>query len=415
MIEATPVTLLADGETGAPAIATIHPDCTAMLQRLARAGVRSVAELSPQTARRLGMCLYDLERQEGEASLLRQLMRLKSASSTQLAQEMGRTTAEMESLLDRLYLSGSLFRQERQPGVITWSTRISQQRRTLQDRGLMDRLAEPTHATPRPHGPSDRLTTQALYLGSGLRGRLYRPPTTTSAPLPVVLFAHGGGWVIGSVETHDSFCRDLCTRSGCAFLSVEYRLAPEHPWPAAPDDLAQALQWLLAHGESLGLDPARLALMGDSAGANLALVTAMTARDGGLCQPRLLVLACPALDASMGLPSYVEHAEAPYVSAADMRWYYHHYAPDPLHWRASPLYGDLRGLPPCLVITASHDPLRDDGQVFADRLQAAGGEVILQGYEHHFHEFLLFSSAIAAGREACELIAGDLRQRLLAL
>ncbi|MCX5949225.1 MAG: hypothetical protein NTY67_13985 [Cyanobacteria bacterium] len=168
---------MADGETGATAIATIHPDCTAMLQRLARAGVRPVAELSPQTARRLGMCLYDLERQEGEASLLRQLMRLKSASSTQLAEELGRTTAEMESRLDRLYLSGSLFRQERQPGVITWSTRISQQRRTLQDRGLMDRLAEPTHATPRPHGPSDRLPRRLSIWGQACgRGSTGPPP-----------------------------------------------------------------------------------------------------------------------------------------------------------------------------------------------------------------------------------------------
>lgn len=402
------------GASGSSPATTLHPDCTSMLQRLERAGVRPVAELSPQSARRLGMRLYDLERQEGEASLLRQLMRLKSASSTQLAELMGLTTAEMEQRLDRLYLAGALFRQERQVGVVTWSTRITQQRRTLQDRGLMDRLAEPSHATPTPQGPSDRLTTQALYLGGGLRARLYRPPTTGAMPLPVVLFAHGGGWVIGSVETHDSFCRDLCTRSGCAFLSVEYRLAPEHPWPAAPDDLARALQWLLSHGEGLGLDPGRLGLMGDSAGANLALVTAMTARDGGLCQPRLLVLACPALDALMGLPSFVEQAEAPFLSAADLRWFHSHYAADPRHWRASPLQGELKGLPPCLVITASHDPLRDDGELLVDRLQAAGTEVIRQHYDNHFHDFLLFSSAIAAGRQACDLIAGELQQRLLA-
>jgi acetyl esterase len=384
-----------------------------MLQRLERAGVRPVSELSPESARRLGMRLYDLERAEGEASLLRQLMRLKSASSTQLAELMGTTGAEMEQRLDRLYLSGALFRQERQPGLVTWSTRISQKRRTLQDRGLMNRLADPSHAIPVPQGASDRLTTQTLYLGSGLQARLYRPPSTGTARLPVVLFSHGGGWVIGSVETHDGFCRDLCARSGCAFLSVEYRLAPEHPWPAAPDDLARALQWLLAHGEDLGLDPARLGVMGDSAGANLALVTAMTACHGGPCQPRVLVLVCPALDPLMGLPSHVEHAAAPFLSAADMGWYYKHYAPDPQHWRGSPLQGDLSRLPPTLVITAGQDLLRDDGVVLADRLEAAGSGVILQHYENHFHDFPLFSSAIAAGREACDLIAGELRQRLL--
>jgi len=384
-----------------------------MLQRLERAGVRPVAELSPQSARRLGMRLYDLERQEGEASLLRQLMRMTSASSAELAERMATTCAEMEQRLDRLYLSGALFRQERQPGVVTWSTRISQKRRTLQDQGLMDRLVEPGHAIPAPKAASDRLTTQTLYLGSGLQARLYRPPSTGKGLVPVVLFAHGGGWVIGSVETHDSFCRDLCSRSGCAFLSVEYRLAPEHPWPAAPDDLARALQWLLLHGEDLGLDPARLALMGDSAGANLALVTAMTARDGGLVQPWVLVLVCPALDASMALPSYVEHAAGPFLSAADMGWFYKHYAPDPQHWRAAPLQGDLRGLPPSLVITAGHDLVRDDGAVLADRLETAGSGVILKCYDDHFHDFPLFSSAIAGGRDACDLIAGELRRRLL--
>ena len=279
-------------EPGQGTALPLHPDCTALLQRLERAGVRPVSELSPQAARRLGMRLYDLERQQGESSLLRQLIRFKGATIPQLAEAMGRSEAELDHLLDRLYLAGSVLRQERQPGVVTWSTRLSQQRRTLQDRALIDRLADPGQPNPRAQARSDRLTTENLYLGGKLRARLYLPPGCGSGLLPVVLFAHGGGWVIGSIETHDSLCRTLCEQSGCAFVSVDYRLAPEHPWPAAADDVECALHWLVSHGSDLGLDINRLGVMGDSAGGNLALVAAMAARSAGLCKPRALVLAC---------------------------------------------------------------------------------------------------------------------------
>ena len=390
----------------------LHPDCVLILQRLNQAGVRPVSELSPQAARRLGMRLFDLERQEGEASLLRQLMRLKAATVEQLAAAMGRPEAELEQLLDRLYLAGSVLRKERQPGSVTWSTRLSQQRRTLQDRGLLDRLADPAEPLSVGLAQTDRLTSQNLVLGAGLRARLYRPPTTGTAPLPVVLFAHGGGWVIGSIETHDSLCRGLCEQSGCAILSVDYRLAPEHPWPAAADDMELSLHWLATHASDLGLDANRLGLMGDSAGGNLILVTAQAARAAGLCRPRVLVLACPTLDPRLAFPSYREHAEGPFLSAADMRWYVSHYQPDPEHWRAAPLLGDLHDLPATLVITASHDPARDDGEVFADRLDAAGGQVTLQRYGGMFHDFILFSNSLADGQEACARMARMLRDHL---
>ena len=399
-------------EPGQGTALPLHPDCTALLQRLERAGVRPVSELSPQAARRLGMRLYDLERQQGESSLLRQLIRFKGATIPQLAEAMGRSEAELDHLLDRLYLAGSVLRQERQPGVVTWSTRLSQQRRTLQDRALIDRLADPGQPNPRAQARSDRLTTENLYLGGKLRARLYLPPGCGSGLLPVVLFAHGGGWVIGSIETHDSLCRTLCEQSGCAFVSVDYRLAPEHPWPAAADDVECALHWLVSHGSDLGLDINRLGVMGDSAGGNLALVAAMAARSAGLCKPRALVLACATLDPSLGLPSYRELAEAPFLSAADMRWYVSHYQPDLGHWRGSPLVGDLRDLPPTLVITASHDPARDDGEVFSERLDAAGGQVTLQRYGGMFHDFILFSGAITAGQDACGAIARMLREQL---
>ena len=173
-------------EPGQGTALPLHPDCTALLQRLERAGVRPVSELSPQAARRLGMRLYDLERQQGESSLLRQLIRFKGATIPQLAEAMGRSEAELDHLLDRLYLAGSVLRQERQPGVVTWSTRLSQQRRTLQDRALIDRLADPGQPNPRAQARSDRLTTENLYLGGKLRARLYLPPGCGSGlPHPV--------------------------------------------------------------------------------------------------------------------------------------------------------------------------------------------------------------------------------------
>ena len=389
-------------------------ECLVLLDRLAKAGVRPVHQLNPHAARRLGMRLYDLDRQQEDMRLLRRLLRLGQVSAEQLAAAMVLPMAAVLLSLERLHESGVVMRHERQPGSFTWSTRLSMQRRRLQSRMVLDRLAALDHPVLPSQNPRARLTTRNLTLARGLQARLYLPPSPApGSPLPVVLFAHGGGWVIGSIETHDSLCRDLSQRSGCAFLSVEYRLAPEHPWPAAPDDLHQALLWLLRHGGDLGLRVERLALMGDSAGGNLAAVTAMAARDHSLVQPELLVLVCPVLDATMSLPSWEQHALAPFLSAADMRWFYSHYNPDPTHWRGSPLQGELKGLPPALVITASHDPVRDEGQQFAAMLQAEGGTALLRNYPGTFHDFVLFSPAISAANQARDEIAAFLSHGLM--
>lgn len=380
-----------------------------MLERLERAGVRPVHELSPQAARRQGMKLFDLDRRQGEMRLLRQLLRQRGLSAADLASACGFSLEEVEQLLEQMLASGTVLRAERQKGLITWNTRLSLRRRTLKHQDLLRKL-EPEEGAALLLRPRETLLARDLTLTGGLRARLYLPPAGTGEPLPVVLFAHGGGWVTGSVDTHDSLCRTLCQGSGWAFLSVDYRLAPEHPWPAAPDDMATALHWLQEHGANLGVNPKHLALMGDSAGGNLALVTALQARVDGWPPPLLLVLICPVVDPAMACASWRELADAPFLSAADMRWYYGHYAPDADDWRAAPLKGDLGRLPPTLVITAGHDILRDEAVLLAERLEQQGSTVWQRPEAGVFHDFVLFAPAIEAAREQQEGIARLLRE-----
>ncbi|MBD2424285.1 alpha/beta hydrolase [Cyanobium sp. FACHB-13342] len=384
-------------------------DCQQMLVRLERAGVRAVHELSPEAARRQGMKLFDLDRRQGEMRLLRQLLRQRGLSASELASACGFSLEEVEQHLEQMLASGTVLRAERQKGTVTWSTRLSLRRRTLKHPDLLRKL-EPEEGPAAVLRPRETLLSRELTLTGGLRARLYLPPSATGEPLPVVLFAHGGGWVTGSVDTHDSLCRTLCQGSGWAFLSVDYRLAPEHPWPAAPDDMASALHWLHEHGAKLGVNPERLALMGDSAGGNLALVSALQARAAGWPLPLLLVLICPTVDPSMACPSWRELADAPFLSAADMRWYYGHYAPDPDDWRAAPLRGDLRGLPPTLVISAMHDILRDEALLLGQRLEQEGGTVWQRPVPGVFHDFVLFGQAIAAAHQEQEEIGRLLRE-----
>lgn len=386
----------------------LHPDCERMLERLERAGVRPVHSLSPAAARRQGMRLFDLDRCQGEMRLLRTLLRHPGQGSGALAEACGLSLTEVDQHLQQMLAAGTVRFAERQTGVITWSTRLSLRRRTLTHQQLLSRLA-PEDAMAAGPTPRSSLDSRDLTLPGGLRARLYLPASSTGDPVPVVLFAHGGGWVTGSIETHDSLCRDLCQQSGWAFLSVDYRLAPEHPWPAAPDDMASALNWLLSHGADLAVDPERLALMGDSAGGNLALVTALQACATGSAQPRLLVLICPVLDPSMACPSWQELADAPFLSAADMRWYYGHYGPDRSDWRAAPLLADLKTLPPTLIISADHDIARDEAQLLADRLDQLGRTVWYRPIRGVFHDFVLFAPAIEAARLERSAIAELLR------
>jgi acetyl esterase len=219
--------------------------------------------------------------------------------------------------------------------------------------------------------------TQDLELalpGRTLPARLYVPEGAAS-PAPLLVYYHGGGWVLGTLETHDGTCRALARSSGTAVLSIGYRLAPEHPYPAPLDDCYEALVWTAAHAASLGCDPARLAVGGDSAGGNLAAAVAIMARDRNGPALRHQLLIYPVTDDAMTQPSYAENGGGEYFLGREMmEWFWNHYSgdhPDPVLARIGTV-ADLSGLPAATVYTAEFDPLRDEGMAYAARLAEAG-------------------------------------------
>jgi acetyl esterase len=238
--------------------------------------------------------------------------------------------------------------------------------------------------------------------------RVYTPDGR--GPFPIVVFFHGGGWVLGSLDTHDPICRALCAGAGCVVVSVGYRLAPEHRFPAAADDALAATRWVAAHAAEVGGDPARIAVAGDSAGGNLSAVTALRIRDEG--GPMLLgqLLIYPALGYhTPPTPSYIENAEGYGLTREAAIWFWKQYLADgsqAAHPHAAPLLApDLRGLPPALVITAEYDVLRDEGERYVERLLAAGVPARLARYDgvnHRFAELLgILDQASQARDEMC--------------
>ena len=239
----------------------------------------------------------------------------------------------------------------------------------------------------------------------GVPARLYRPNERDD--LGLLVFLHGGGWVLGNVETHDNLCRILANSSGQAVLSVDYRLAPEHQFPAPLDDAVTATRWAHANAASLGCSPDRLAIGGDSAGANLAIVAGHLAP----APLRYQLLVYPATDLTCSFPSFTENAEGPQLTAAGMRWFINHYlggtptnVTDP---RVSPHFAAdhvLAKSPPTLLITAQYDPLRDEGDAYAARLAALGvptSHVRFSGMYHGFFSLAdFFDDAIAANHLA---------------
>lgn len=244
--------------------------------------------------------------------------------------------------------------------------------------------------------------------------RVYRPQL--GAPLPTLVYFHGGGWVIGSLDTHDASCRDLARRAGCAVVSVEYRLAPEHRYPAAAEDCYAVTAWLAEHGAELGVDGGKLAVGGDSAGGNLAAVVALMARERGGPALVFQLLIYPVTDADFERASYIENAEGLLLEAADMRWFWNLYVPD-LARRTdaycAPLRAaDLAGLPAALVITAEFDPLRDEGEAFARRLEQAGVPVVSTRYDGMIHGFFGMGLLAQGARDAVAQAALALRESL---
>ena len=235
-----------------------------------------------------------------------------------------------------------------------------------------------------------------------LRARVYRPDA--AGPLPTVVFLHGGGWVIGDLDTHDNMARNVCRHAEAVVVAVDYRLAPEHPFPAAADDAVAATRWIAQHLDEFGGDP-RLAVAGDSAGGNLAAVVAQALRDDGTpLAAQFLVY--PAVDAEGEYPSRVENAKGYFLEKDTMDWFYGHYAgawEDAKDARLSPLHhGDLAGLPPAVVVTAEYDPLRDEGEAYGKALEAAGVHAEVLRYDGMIHGFFDMGGASPAAQAAIE-------------
>jgi acetyl esterase len=262
-----------------------------------------------------------------------------------------------------------------------------------------------------------------------LRVRLYRP-VAEAKTLPGLVYFHGGGWTYGDLDSYDSVCRGIADQGGCTVVSVDYRLAPENKFPAAIEDCVAATRWVAANAASLAIDARRLAVAGDSAGGNLAAVTALILRDDMLRDDALhdesaraasmpplamQVLVFPSTDMDLDTGSRSRFAEGYLLTREDMLWVRGNYLRDErdfADWRASPLRArDFSRLPPACIITAGFDPLRDEGRAYAERLMQAGVAVTYECFEGQIHGFLLMGGVIAAANHAVYRIGQALRQR----
>ena len=247
--------------------------------------------------------------------------------------------------------------------------------------------------------------------------RSYRPAGSSPTDvLPVLVYFHGGGWVIGDLDTHDVLCRQLCNLSGCAVVAVDYRMGPEHRFPAAVDDAMAATRWVHAQAQALKVDASRLAVGGDSAGGNLAAVVALAARDAGDLPIAFQLLIYPATDQRRGAPSHAANGQGYLLTKETMDYFHDHYLPDAhqdLDWRASPLlHANHAKLPPAFVLTAGYDPLRDEGLQYAQKLSEAGSRAALVNFERQIHGFILMGRVLDEANVAVQLCAAQLRQAL---
>ena len=253
-------------------------------------------------------------------------------------------------------------------------------------------------------GPAGDLPLR-VYRGAG---------TSPDETLPCLLFLHGGGWVIGDLYSHDGVCRRLANEAACCVVAVDYRLAPEHRFPAAVEDAVAALRWVAGHAAELRIDPAAIAVGGDSAGGNLAAVLALMGRDGTAPPTTFQLLVYPAVDLTMTWGSYARMTEGVPLTARTMRYFIEHYAPDPSarhDWRASPLRAaSLAGTPPALVLTAAHDPLCDEGRAYARRLEREGVRVTALHLGDQTHGVLTMGAFIGPAGLYMQFIGNALRE-----
>ena len=308
-----------------------------------------------------------------------------------------------------------------------------------QSRALLDFMAQrgmpPTHTLapvaaralyverkavtqPEPQPVASATALHATGPHGAIPLRLYRPLPASDEALPVLVYFHGGGWTIGDLDSHDTLCRELANRAGCAVVSVGYRLGPEHRFPAAVDDSIAATRWVHANAATLGLDATRLAVGGDSAGGNLAAVVAIAARDAGDLPVVFQLLIYPATDMRATAPSHTTNGQG-YLLTSDTVLYFHdHYITDRAHdldWRASPLlHTDLSRLPPALVLTAGYDPLRDEGAAYANSLTAAGNRASYLCFERQIHGFITMGRVLDEANTAVAMCAAELQRALAA-
>jgi acetyl esterase len=274
-------------------------------------------------------------------------------------------------------------------------------------------LLEPFNSAPEKVAKSEKRSIPGP--GGEIPVQVYTPEG--KAPFPVLVYFHGGGWTIGTIDSWDSFCRSLSNASGCVTVSVDYRLAPEHKFPAGPEDCYAATDWVAKNAASIGGDPARVAVGGDSAGGNLAAVVPLMARDRGGPKLAFQLLIYPATDAGLETPSQQQFQDDGYIlSKKDMVWFWGHYLngdKDKTNPYASPAEASsLRGLPPALVVTAGFDPLRDEGETYAARLQEAGVKTECIRYEGVTHGFVLMAAVLDEARKSIADMGAALKAAL---
>jgi acetyl esterase len=242
--------------------------------------------------------------------------------------------------------------------------------------------------------------------------RIYTPQGNNR--LPILVYFHGGGWVLGDLETHDAPCRALANAASCLVIAVDYRLAPEHKYPAAVEDCYAATKWVVLNAAALGGDPMRIAVGGDSAGGNLAAAVALMARDRGTPSLTYQLLIYPVTDYAFDTASYRDNAEGYLLTKDMMQWFWRHYLNSEADGQtpyASPLRArDVHGLPPALIITAEFDPLRDEGEAYAARLREAGVPVVLSRYSGMIHGFFSLATVLDQGKQAIAEAATRLRE-----
>ncbi len=341
------------------------------------------------------------QRMDIQRALLKTMARLPEG----LLRGMGGTPIEirgarLDALMQIIWMQG-----KKQPGIETFSP--------VEVRQTLDAAA----ATLQSNVPKDVNVRDDVIPGPGgdIPVRIYTPRDADDK-LPITAFFHFGGYVIGSRTICDGFCGLLADRANTIVVNVEYRLAPEHPFPAPVEDAFAVYRWLLEHGGEIGGDPTRIAVAGDSAGGQLAAIIAQEAKRERMQKPVCQLLMYPWLVPHSGLPSYDDYADAYPLSAAIMKWFSGHYftsEDQKEHVWAAPLNEpDLSGLPDAIVITAGYDPLRDEGQAYVNRLKEAGVPTQFRCYEHLTHSFSMFGGVVPAAQDALFEIADELKKRL---